>query len=67
MPCQNVYLKDDHSIACVAFKLWLDCGNPKQGRLFDFRRRTRARFKNALRDCPRNKSQIIADTAGKKV
>ena len=63
----NDHLKELHSIARDAFQLWRECGKPRHGPLFDFKRRTHSRFKYALRVCRRNEDQNKADAAAKSL
>ena len=48
-PRWNEHVADMHDIARDAFLMWKDQGKPRQGPVFEMKKRTNARFKYALR------------------
>ena len=59
------YVKDQHDVARDQFKLWVSSGKPKQGEFFDNMKRSRARFKYALRMCKKHEIELRADSLAK--
>ena len=60
-PGWNEYVKDAHSEARDAFKLWILSSKPRQGDVFQSMKQSRARFKFKLRQCKRDEARIRAD------
>ena len=60
-PGWNEYVKDAHSEARDAFKLWILSSKPRQGDVFQSMKQSRARFKFKLRLCKRDEARIRAD------
>ena len=60
-PGWNEYVKDAHSEARDAFKLWVRSSNPRQGDVFQSMKQSRARFKFKLRQCKRDEARVRAD------
>ena len=61
-PGWNEYVKDAHSEASDAFKLWVRSSNPKQGDVFQYMKQSRARFKFKLRQCKRDEASVLGMT-----
>ena len=57
----NEYVKDAHSEARDAFKLWVQSSKPRQGDVFQSMKQSRARFKFKLRQCKREEARVRAD------
>ena len=60
-PGWNEYVKDAHSEARDAFKLWVQSIKPRQGDVFQSMKQSRARFKFKLRQCKREEARVRAD------
>ena len=60
-PGWNEYVKDAHSEARDAFKLWVQSSKPRQGDVFQSMKQSRARFKFKLRQCKREEARVRAD------
>ena len=60
-PGWNEYVKDAHSEARDAFKLWILSSKPRQGDVFQSMKQSRARFTFKLRQCKRDEVRIRAD------
>ena len=54
-------VKDAHSEARDAFKLWVQSSKPRQGDVFQSMKQSRARFKFKLRQCKREEARVRAD------
>ena len=65
VPRWSDYVKDQHDVARDQFKLWVSTGKPKQGEFFDNMKRSRARFKYALRMCKKHEIELRADSLAK--
>ena len=61
VPGWNDIVKDAHSEARLAFKLWANASKPRQGSIFRNMQLSRANFKYALRCCRNNERKIKAD------
>ena len=59
---KKYYVKDAHSEARDAFKLWILSSKPRQGDVFQYIKQSRARFKFKLRQCKRDEARIRADS-----
>ena len=57
----NEYVKDAHSEARDAFKLWVRSSRPRHGDVFQSMKQSRARFKFKLRQCKRDEARVRAD------
>ena len=66
VPGWNEFVKDLHQHARNAFLHWRDYGSPREGPLALEMRRTRSRFKLALRNCRSNEAQLRADALSNK-
>lgn len=55
-----------HEQARDAFLLWRANASPRHGHIFDLMRRSRARFKHALRQCRRDESMHAANSLAEK-
>ena len=60
-PGWNEYVRDAHSEARDAFKLWVRSSKPRQGDVFQSMKQSRARFKFKLRQCKRDEARVRAD------
>ena len=60
-PGWTEYVKDAHSEARDAFKLWILSSKPRHGEVFQSMNKARARFKFKLRPCTRDEARIRAD------
>jgi len=58
----NEYVYEAKAAASDAHYLWCQWNKPKFGPLFDLMRRTRAKYKYAIRHCRQQEKQIQADT-----
>ena len=67
IPGWNQHIKDYHSIARDAFLMWRDNGSPRQGPIFELMKKTRAKFKYALKICKANEIHIRADGLAKNL
>ena len=56
-PGWNEYVKDAHSEARDAFKLWILSSKPRHGDGFQSMKQSRARFKFKLRQCKRDEAK----------
>ena len=54
-------MKDAHSEARDAFKLWVRSSKLRQGDVFQSMKQSRARFKFKLRQCKRDEARVRAD------
>lgn len=61
----NKYVKAAHGEARLAFQLWNDLGKPISGCSYDRMCETRKKFKNKLKWCQNNRSQIQMDIIAK--
>ena len=66
VPSRNDFVKDLHDHARNAFIHWREQGSPREGPLALQMRRTRSRFKLALRNCRSNEAQLRADALSNK-
>ena len=57
-PGWNEYVKDAHSEARDAFKLWVQSSKHRQGDVFQSMKQSRARFKFKLRQCKREEARV---------
>lgn len=57
----NYHVSAKHQIARQAYQIWLMCGSPPQGKLYDEMCKTRKEFKNKLKWCQQNETKIKAD------
>ena len=62
VPGWNDYVYEAKSAASDAHYLWCQWNKPKFGPLFDLMRRTRAKYKYAIRYCRQQEKQIQADS-----
>ena len=60
-------MKDMHTAARDAYLLWKFSGRSRQGVMYDLMRKSRSRFKYALRVCKNNKNVIVADNLADKL
>jgi exonuclease III len=67
IPGWNEYVDDKHHAAREAFLSWVCAGRHKYGAEFMIMRRTRARFKLALRYCKQHESMLRADACAKNL
>ena len=61
IPGWNDFVDDRHKIAREAFLCWVTAGKPRYGNEFMLMKRTRARFKLALRYCQQHENMLLAD------
>ena len=61
VPGFNDYVKDLHSTARSDYVAWRDAGKPRSGAPCSNMRRSRLKFKYALRQCKRNEHAIRSD------
>ena len=61
IPGWNEFVKDLHQHARTSFLQWRENGSPREGLLALMMRRSRSRFKLALRNCRSNEAQLRAD------
>ena len=61
VPGFNDYVKDLHSTARSDYVAWRDAGRPRSGAPCSNMRRSRLKFKYALRQCKRNEDAIRSD------
>lgn len=66
-PGWSEHCSELYSVAKSAHKEWLSNGKPKQGPLFEHRKRSRAQFKFALRFIKSNEDQLRADSLAKRL
>ena len=67
VPGFNDYVKDLHSTARSDYVAWRDAGKPRSGAPCSNMRRSRLKFKYALRQCKRNEDAIRADQYAKSL
>ena len=60
-PGWNEYVKDAHSEARDAFKLWILSSKPRHGDVFQSRARFKIKLRQCKRDEARTRSDILAD------
>jgi len=63
----NDICKESHMQAREAFLYWRSFNKPKQGPIFDIMKRSRAHFKQTLRQCKAQEKRNIADSLAKKL
>ena len=56
-----------HSSARDAFLLWVNCGKPRHGHVLHMVQSSRARFKQALRQCKAEQSKHVSDSLASKM
>ena len=67
IPGWNHDVKDMHAASRDAYLIWKLSGRANQGVLYDLIRRSRSRFKYALRLCKRNINTTVADRIAHKL
>ena len=67
VPGFNDYVKDLHSTARSDYGAWRDAGKPRSGAPCSNMRRSRLKFKYALRQCKRNEDAICSDQYAKSL
>ena len=61
VPGWNMYAKEAHIVARDDFHLWTMYGKPRVGNMYENMKRSRARFKYALRYCKQNEDTMKAN------
>ena len=67
IPGWNTYVREAHDAARECYLLWLEYGKPRSGVWFDNMRRTRAKFKLALRYCRQHVEEMKADACANSI
>ena len=66
-PGWSDYVDDLYKASRDAFSLWRDAGQPRQGPLHELHKKTKARFKYALRFITKNEKQLRKEALAKKL
>lgn len=67
VPGWNVYVSEAHEEARRDFLYWRSVGSPREGPVAFVMRRSRSRFKLALRECKREESRMRAEALAAKM
>ena len=52
------------SKSLFSHNLWVECGKPRTGVVYDIMRQTRARYHHAIRNARRNEDEIVNERFG---
>ena len=66
-PGWSEYVSEFYKAARDAFSIWCEVGKPRQGPVFELRKRSNARFKYALRFIKSNEEVMRKDSLAKKL
>lgn len=67
VPGWNDHVSDSRAAASDAYRLWQQWNKPRKGPLFELMKRSRARYKYAVRLCRRFEGQTVADNLAKNL
>ena len=63
----NDICRESHNRAREAFLFWRSMNKPRFGPVFDIMRRSRAQFKQTLRQCKAQEKQLVADSVARNL
>ena len=66
-PGWNEYVEEYHTAARDAFKLWVQAGKPREGPVFELKKRSNLRYKYAVRFIKRHVNELKKETLAKKL